>query len=204
MDKYLNQTLMQASNLLSKGNINSAINIFDTLSYKYPKNGDVMHMKAFAYLQSNNIQKAISSFKNALELSPKNSNILLDYCNFLNTIGKKKDAYIILSEKINDKNDFRLYFLQGCIEMDQGKLDVAIESFKRVLSLNPNHKDAAFNIGYLYYNKSNFDLSEKVFKAYLKTFGDDSEVHRYLYEIYKITNKLEESLQVISKLCESD
>ena len=25
----------------------------------YPKNGDVMHMKAFAYLQSNNIQKAI-------------------------------------------------------------------------------------------------------------------------------------------------
>ena len=29
-------------------------------------------------------------------------------------------------------------------------------------------------------------------------------MHRYLYEIYKITNKLEESLQVISKLCESD
>ena len=57
--------------------------------------------------------------------------------------------------------------------MDQGKLDAAIESFKKVLSLNPNHKDAAFNIGYLYYNKSNFDLSEKVFKAYLKTFGDD-------------------------------
>ena len=43
MDKYLNQNLMQASNLLSKGNINAAINIFDTLSYKYPKNGDVMH-----------------------------------------------------------------------------------------------------------------------------------------------------------------
>ena len=39
MDKYLNQTLTQASNLLSKGNINAAINIFDTLSYKYPKNG---------------------------------------------------------------------------------------------------------------------------------------------------------------------
>ena len=77
MDKYLNQNLMQASNLLSKGNINAAINIFDTLSYKYPKNGDVMHMKAFAYLQSNNIQKAISSFKNALELSPKNNNILV-------------------------------------------------------------------------------------------------------------------------------
>ena len=128
-------------------------------------------------------------------MSPKNNNILLDYCNFLNTIGKK-DAYIILREKINNKNDFRLYFLQGCIEMDQGKLDAAIESFKKVLSLNPNHKDAAFNIGFLYYNNGNFVLSEKVFKAYLKTFGDDTEVHRYLYEIYKITNKLEEAYKL--------
>ena len=76
-----------------------------------------MHLKAFACSQSNNIEGAISSFKNALELSPKNNNVLLDYCNFLNTIGKK-EAYIILREKINNKNDFRLYFLQGCLEMD--------------------------------------------------------------------------------------
>ena len=142
MDKYFNQTLSHASSLLSKGNINAAINIFDTLAIKYPKNSDVMHMKAFACSQSNN----------ALELSPKNNNVLLDYCNFLNTIGKKKEAYIILREKINNRNDFRLYFLQGCLEMDLNKLEYAIESFKKVLSLNPNHKDAAFNIGFLYYN----------------------------------------------------
>ena len=90
MDKYFNQTLSHASTLLSKGDINAAINIFDTLAIKYPKNSDVMHMKAFACSQSNNIEGAISSFKNALELSPKNNNVLLDYCNFLNTIGKKK------------------------------------------------------------------------------------------------------------------
>ena len=169
MDKYFNQTLSHASTLLSKGDINAAINIFDTLAIKYPKNSDVMHMKAFACSQSNNIEGAISSFKNALELSPKNNNVLLDYCNFLNTIGKKKEAYIILREKINNKNDFRLYFLQGCLEMDLNKLEYAIESFKKVLSLNPNHKDAAFNIGFLYYNNRNFVLAEKVFKAYIKT-----------------------------------
>ena len=41
MDKYFNQTLSHASNLLSKGDINAAINIFDTLAIKYPKNSDV-------------------------------------------------------------------------------------------------------------------------------------------------------------------
>ena len=42
-----------------------------------------------------------------------------------------------------------------------------------------------------------FVLAEKVFKAYIKTFGDDQEVHRYIFEICNkqiIKKKLYKSL----------
>ena len=63
MDKYFNQTLSKLLIYYQRVEINAAINIFDTLSYKYPKNSDVMHMKAFACLQSNNIQKQFHLLK---------------------------------------------------------------------------------------------------------------------------------------------
>ena len=41
-------------------------------------------------MQSNDLHLSINSFEKALEISPYDCDITLDYCNFLNTIGKEK------------------------------------------------------------------------------------------------------------------
>ena len=78
-DTFFNQNIAQASNLLEKGNIDRAINIFDVLSTKFPKNSQVFHLKAYAYLQSSNIKLAIENFELAIKLAPHSCDIVLDY-----------------------------------------------------------------------------------------------------------------------------
>ena len=65
------------------------------LSSKFPKNSEAFHLKAYAYLQSNNINKAIENFEKALSISPEDCDIILDYSNFLNSIGKK--SYLLIN-----------------------------------------------------------------------------------------------------------
>ena len=59
---FYDQNLAQASNLLAKGNTERAINIFNVLSAKFPKNSQVFHLKAYAYIQSGNLNQAIENF----------------------------------------------------------------------------------------------------------------------------------------------
>ena len=132
---FLTQNIAQAANLLEKGNIDRAINIFNVLSSKFPKLRGISS-KAYAYLQSKNIDKAKENFEKAISISPEDCNIILDYSNFLNSIGEKKLSLAKISNLTSSKKaDYRLFYLQGCIHMDLKNYEVSIESFKNVLKL---------------------------------------------------------------------
>ena len=81
-NSFLTQNIAQAASLLEKGNIDRAIGIFNILSSKFPKNAEVFHFKAYAYLQSQNLDKAKENFEKAISISPGDCNIVLDYSNF--------------------------------------------------------------------------------------------------------------------------
>ena len=202
---FFNQNIAQASNLLEKGNIDRAINIFNVLSTKYPRNSQVFHLKAYAYLQSNNLKQAIENFETALQISPLSCDIILDYSNLLNTINKKTLALNKLNSLTNiNKADFRLYYLQGCIEMDLNNYDNAINSYKKVLELKSDHKDASFNLGVIHFNIRKYGIAESIFMAYLKSFGNDLEAQRYLLQLYIITSQLDKAAVLSKELCEKN
>ena len=202
-DTFFNQNIAQASNLLEKGNIDRAINIFDVLSTKFPKNSQVFHLKAYAYLQSSNIKLAIENFELAIKLAPHSCDIVLDYSNLLNTINKKELALKKLkSLTLSKKADFRLYYLQGCIEMDLRDYKNAIDSYKKVLELNSDHKDASFNLGVIHFETKKYNIAENIFIAYLETFGNDQEAQRYLLQIYLITSQLNKAEMLSKNICD--
>ena len=62
---------------------------------------------------------SINSFEKALKISPYDCDVTLDYCNLLNTIGKNNNALDKLETIVKiKKEDFRIFFLKGCIEMN--------------------------------------------------------------------------------------
>tara|TARA_B100001093_G_scaffold408394_1_gene397222 strand:+ start:960 stop:3896 length:2937 start_codon:yes stop_codon:yes gene_type:complete len=204
-NQFYNQNIAEASNLLEKGNIDRAINIFNVLSTKFPKNSQAFHLKAYAYLQSNNLKLAIENFEIALKITPYNCDIVLDYSNLLNTINKKELALNILNSLTKtNKADYRLYYLQGCIEMELNDYDNAINSYKKVLQLKSDHKDASFNLGVIHFDIRKYDIAESIFNTYLKSFGNDLEAKRYLLQLYLITSQLDKAEALSKELCDKN
>ena len=104
--------LAEAFNLMNTGKIDKAINLFENLTEKYPKTARAFHLKAFAYTQDKNFNKALESIEKAKNLSPDNLDINLDYANILSAINKKKKLLKILSyiEKESNGKDARIYY----------------------------------------------------------------------------------------------
>ena len=59
-------------------------------------------MKAFAYVKTNNLEKAHESIVKANKLMPNSLDISLDYSNILNSLGRKEEAFNIL-KKLNGR-----------------------------------------------------------------------------------------------------
>ncbi len=194
--------LAQAFNLINTGKIDQAINLFESLTIRYPKTAKAFHLKAFAYTKDNNFEKALESIKTAKEISPHNLDINLDYANILDAIGNKKEAIRILkSTESNHKKDSRVYYNLGCLNIDLGKYHEGIENLKKTLELDPNNRQASFNLGVCFFNIQNYDNTIKVFQAYQKEFGFNFEAERYLSIAFFSVNKLEEAQKSLEILC---
>ena len=158
--------LAEAFNLMNTGKIDKAINLFENLTEQYPKTARGFHLKAFAYTQDANFDKALESIKIAKSISPNNLDINLDYANILSSLNKKKEAIQILNSIENSyKKDARVYYNLGCLYIDILNYKDAIECFKKTLELDPKNKQASFNLGICFFNDEQYENSLKVFQT---------------------------------------
>lgn len=194
--------IAEAYNLINTGKVKTAIELFENLTNMYPKTAKGFHMKAYAYIKSNNLKKALDSIKRAKSLNPKSLDISLDYSNILNSMGNRKEAIKILIEfDKNDTTDSRLHYNLGCMLMDENKNEKALDYFKKTLVMDPKNKNAAYNIGVCLFNSSNYTKAAEVFKTYQKEYGMNFEAERYISLSHFSLNNLTEADSSLQKLC---
>ena len=85
--------------------------------------------------------------------------------------------------------------------MDTDKPTDAIESLKKTLELDPENKQASFNIGVCLFNTKNYEKTIKVFQAYQKQFGVNFEAERYISLSFYSLNNLEDAEKSLKLLC---
>ena len=194
--------LAEAFNLMNTGKIDKAINLFENLTEKYPKTARAFHLKAFAYTQDGNFDKALQSIEIAKSISPDNLDINLDYANILSSMNKKPEAIKILTSiKENNRKDARINYNLGCLYIDTLNFKDAIDCFKKTLEKEPQNKQASFNLGVCFFNTEQYENSIKVFQAYQKEFGINFEAERYVSISYYSMNKLNEAEKSLQYLC---
>ena len=157
--------LAEAFNLMNTGKIDKAINLFENLTEKFPNTAKAFHLKAFAYTQDKNFNKALESIEKAKNLSPDNLDINLDYANILSAINKKKEAIKILSYIEKKANrDARIYYNLGCLYID-------ILNYKELMELYEIlEKDD--NVIFKWYSDDNYtkEIAENRVSKLLKNF----------------------------------
>ena len=94
--------------------------------------------------------------------------------------GKLGDAFICCHQAISiNKLDPDTYYLQALIQQECGMLELAVQSLKRTLYLQPNHVLAHFTLGYLAQRQGDVLAAGKHFRhalERLRSFAPDDSV----------------------------
>ncbi len=91
------------------------------------------------------------------------------------------------------------YVFLGFAYYMRGNRNKAISNFKKALSLNPNHKDALFNLAEIFLQLEKFPKAKDYVLKLLKISPDDWAVHDILSECYNFEGFYDKSLQHLSR-----
>lgn len=121
--------------------------------------GDDDGPKVFGYLSQlhkseGEAEKAIAVIKQGRQRYPNDKGLILEELDYYLQAGKNQEALANLKLAIDkDPKNEILHYAQGTILDKMGENDRAEESYKNALSINPNHFDANYNMGAMFFNK---------------------------------------------------
>ena len=98
----------------------------------------------------------------------------------------ERDPNYLPARELLSKITEEKHYIQGLRFLDENRSNAAIIEFKQVISINPNSKEAYFNLGVAYFNLHNY--------AYAKNA---------VYDALKIDPEYEEALRLLRKITEN-
>jgi len=141
-------TLRTAQIKAKSGDLKGAIEDFNKVISKNPKNHEAFHGRGVIYAKLKQRDKTISDFNESIKLNPKASDYYLARGTLLGEMGKYKSAYQDLNKAIElDKFSFMAYSNRGMLKVRERKIDEAIKDYCESIKLNPNAAVTYVNLG---------------------------------------------------------
>jgi type IV pilus assembly protein PilF len=143
-----------------------------------PENAVAQHYIAVVYQQLGEFDKAESHFRQALELTPENSDLLNNYGVFLCNDKKYQQAYPYFDKVLNDPlypAKGSVYENVGLCAQAQGDISKAEENLKFALRLNPQSPKSLLAMAQLSFDKQKYATARKYYYDYLENSRQSPE-----------------------------
>lgn len=141
-------------------------------------NGKSYFIKGFVFKETGDTAKAISSFQTCVEQEPDNYDAYMQL-GILN--GARKNAlavqYYSNALRLKPKSIEALY-ARGLFYQDNLDYNKAIEDYTTILQIDPNYKDAHFNLGYIHL------VYLKVYDQAIRHFTDAIQCDQYYAQAF--------------------
>lgn len=154
-----------------------------------------------------NSPKSAQYYKKAIAVSPSDLNLRLDYAGVLDRTGNADDAineygYVLQRANADDKevlyslekafntklqnspNNANLHANMGAVLQKQGKLDEALNYYKKAESLDPANINTRINTGTLYQQKGDYRTAIKAYESVLILYPDNINANIYRAQCY--------------------
>ena len=122
-----------------------------------------------AYMNQQNMEKALQEFDEALKADPALSVAELNKGIALLNLQKLLEAeQALIAAAIKDPSNPRVFYNLGLLRRSEGKPKEAIEAFQRVVKLDPNDPDTHYFLGTMYSQLQQYDQAITEFQTTLR------------------------------------
>ena len=105
---------------------------------------------------------ALNTLKQARQKYPSDPDLSITELNIYLSSGRDVEAATQIEAAIvNDPKNANLHYAKGVLNDKLGKTEIAVESYKKAIEINPGHFDANYNLGAMLFN----DGAEMINKA---------------------------------------
>ena len=219
-DNNLNESIEQIDEILKhrpddKNSLRLLIDIYIKLSLTdkalehidvylnyYPSDLDVLEKKAKVFKYLNDDKGFIKSIKTLHERVPSINTARL-ISNYYITIDQPEKADDVIKDFFeNNKSYSELY--KGIRHARAGRVKLAEQTYKKILSNDPDNVDALRLFGLLAFKTKNYNLAEKLYIRTLTLMPSFSLAWDNLAKLYRIQNKLSKAIPAFSNLIKLD
>lgn len=157
---------------------------FYNQTLKYSETARVHNNLAMAYSEQEDLEKAISHYKRAIEVADVYPQTHNNLGNAYKEIGEIEKAVEEFEKAISmDKFFFVAYNNLTNLYLEQKEYDKAIEVCQRYLELFPENAFVLYNLGNLYYLEKDYDNAILALRRILEIQPNNSEILQLIAEI---------------------
>jgi tetratricopeptide (TPR) repeat protein len=165
------------------------------ISYEIAKKEDAKNLGTYfaisrVYKKLGQLNMCFKTLQEALQISPKNIDLLLAYANELFEVNKLSEAKKVYEDILSiNPNSVPAYSNLGVANKELGLYEESLEAYERALKLKPDNSGVYSNIGVLYKVQKKFLLAFKNIKKALELNPNNIDANANMGVILKETNK---------------
>lgn len=172
---WYNQNL--ASIYQQQGDTLKAIESFERMSAKFPEHQEPLMALLDLYNQSKNYSKAINTLDRLEKSSGKTEQISMEKFRMYLLMEDNKKAFKEIESLANEyPNDMRYLGILGDVYLNNGKKKEAFDTYKKVLSIEPNNAQAMVSIANYYEQTNQNQLYKQQIDSVLLNKRVDSDI----------------------------
>lgn len=174
--------------------------LLENFEDKSSRNSDKFHLKGISFFEKEQFDKAIETFKKAIELKPDNAKVYF----FLGNVFGDKGDYIKAIDAYQKAIEFRPDFKNAYINLGhaffvKGDYDKAIEANKKAIELKSDDDKAYFNLGSCFAHKGDYDNAIEAFKKTSTLKPDDDKIYFNLGNSFAEKGDYDNAIQSFQK-----
>ena len=148
---------------------------------------------AMEHYQAGRLPEAEVVYRQILQASPSHADALHYLGVIAHQSGKSEDAVDLINRAIRAKPSAPMYCNLGIVLQAQGKLNAAIESYRKAISLRPNHAELHHYLGDTLKAQGNLDAAVSSYSRALELRPDYAGAYISLGNTFHHLNKLSEA-----------
>lgn len=190
MSASVEQLVQMAEDALQEGELEDAIALCDQLLEKEPKNADALEMKGMALGELGEFEDADALFETLLKLEPRRTTALIAAAEVKIRLPGDDRERIAEGLALLDRADpvarrdeelsIEVELLRGVAFNQVGDNEDALDSFARVLQLDPEHSEARLEQALAFFELGRFADAKKAFELLLRDFPEEAWAHHHL------------------------